>query len=97
LANTTEGRVGYEMTDKRNVRIGKLTTVLEVAAELGRVYRDARHEKIDSAFASRLANILAVMRQCLETAEFEKRIADIERAVGRPDAAAITAFKPRIV
>jgi|RhiMethySRZTD1v2_1073278.scaffolds.fasta_scaffold123797_5 hypothetical protein len=85
------------MTDKRNVRIGKLTTVLEVAAELGRVYRDARHEKIDSAFASRLANILAVMRQCLETAEFEKRIADIERAVGRPDAAAITAFKPRIV
>ena len=41
--------------------------------------------------------ILAVMRQCLETAEFEKRIADIERAVGRPDAAAITAFKPRIV
>jgi hypothetical protein len=37
------------------------------------------------------------MRQCLETAEFEKRIADIERAVGRPDAAAITAFKPRIV
>jgi len=85
------------MTDKRNVRIGKLTTVLEVAAELGRVYRDARHEKIDSAFASRLANILAVMRQCLETAEFEKRIVDIERAVGRPDAAAITAFKPRIV
>ena len=85
------------MTDKRNVRIGKLTTVLEVAAELGRVYRDARHEKIDSAFASRLANILAVMRQCLETAELEKRIADIERAVGRPDAAAITAFKPRIV
>ena len=85
------------MTDKRNVRIGKLTTVLEVAAELGRVYRDARHEKIDSAFASRLANILAVMRQCLETAEFEKRIADIERAVGRPDAAAITTFKPRIV
>jgi len=85
------------MTDKRNVRIGKLTTVLEVAAELGRVYRDGRHEKIDSAFASRLANILAVMRQCLETAEFEKRIADIERAVGRPDAAAITAFKPRIV
>ena len=85
------------MTDKRDVRIGKLTTVLEVAAELGRVYRDARHEKIDSAFASRLANILAVMRQCLETAEFEKRIADIERAVGRPDAAAITAFKPMIV
>jgi len=59
--------------------------------------RAGRHEKIDSAFASRLANILAVMRQCLETAEFEKRIADIERAVGRPDAAAITAFKPRIV
>jgi hypothetical protein len=81
---------------KRNVRIGRLTTVLEVAAELGRVYRAARHEKIDAAFASRLANILAVMRQCLETAEFEKRIAEIEAQFGKTSAAEVLRF-PRIV
>jgi hypothetical protein len=86
------------MTDKRNVRIGKLTTVLEVAAELGRVYRSARHKKIDAAFASRLAYILQAMRQCLETAEFEKRIADIERAVGGADTtASVSAFRPRVI
>jgi hypothetical protein len=70
---------------------------MEVAAELGRIYRDARHKKIDAAFASRLANILAVMRQCLETAEFERRIAEIEQAVGKVDTAVLSSFKPRIV
>lgn len=85
------------MAERRNVRIGRLTTVMEVAAELGRIYRDARHKKIDAAFASRLANILAVMRQCLETAEFERRIAEIEQAVGKSDTAVLSSFKPRIV
>jgi hypothetical protein len=66
---------------QRAVRIGKLTTVLDVAAEIGKVYRDARHEKIDVALGNRLANILSAMRQCLETAEFERRIAEIEAAI----------------
>ena len=67
----------------RAPRIGRLNTVLEVAAELGKVYRDARHSKIDSALGSRLANILSAMRQCLETAMFEQRIAQLELAVTR--------------
>ena len=46
------------MAERRAVRIGRLTTIMEVAAELGRVYRDARHKKIDAAFASRLSGIL---------------------------------------
>jgi hypothetical protein len=66
---------------QRAVRIGRLTTVMEVAAEIGRVYRDARHDKIDAALGNRLASILSAMRQCLETAEFERRIAQIEAAV----------------
>jgi hypothetical protein len=70
---------------------------MEVAAELGRVYRDARHKKIDAAFASRLSGILLAMRQCLETAEFERRIAEIEVAVGKTDAAALSAFRPKVV
>ncbi len=68
---------------QRAVKIGKLTTVMEVATELGRIYRDARCERIDASFANRLANILSAMRQCLETAEFERRIAEIEAAVSR--------------
>jgi hypothetical protein len=72
-----------QSTRKRAVRIGRLTTVMEVAAEIGRIYRDARHEKIDAALGNRLASILSAMRQCLETAEFERRIAQIEAAVGR--------------
>jgi hypothetical protein len=70
---------------------------MEVAAELGRVYRDARHKKIDAAFASRLSGILLAMRQCLETAEFERRIAEIEVAVGKTDAEALSAFRPKVV
>jgi hypothetical protein len=82
---------------KRAVRIGRLTTVMEVAAEIGRVYRDARHEKIDAALGNRLASILSAMRQCLETAEFERRIAQIEAAVAKtvPSAASVfNAFDP---
>jgi hypothetical protein len=37
------------------------------------------------------------MRQCLETAEFERRIAEIEQAVGKVDPAVPSSFKPRIV
>jgi hypothetical protein len=68
---------------QRAIRIGRLNTPLAVAAELGRVYRQARREELDPAFASRLANILATLRQCLETAEIEERLKAIEEAVSR--------------
>jgi hypothetical protein len=68
---------------KRARKIGRLTTVMQVAAELGRVYRDVRHEKIDSAYGNRMANILTAMRGCMEASEFERRIAEIETAVSR--------------
>jgi hypothetical protein len=85
------------MAERRAVRIGRLTTVLEVAAELGKVYRDARHKRIDAAFASRLSGILLAMRACLETAEFERRIEELEAAFGKADAASLGAFRPRVV
>jgi hypothetical protein len=59
---------------QRAIRIGRLNTPLAVAAELGRVYRQARREELDPAFASRLASILSPLRQCLETAEIEERL-----------------------
>jgi hypothetical protein len=69
------------MTGKRKVRIGRLTTVGQVAAELGRLYRQARRGDVAVADASRLATILAAMRQCLEASEIESRIAAMEAAV----------------
>ena len=79
---------------KRAIKIGRLRTVMEVAAELGKIYRDARHEKIEAAFANRLANILTAMRQCLETAEFERRIAEIELAVSKSMSRFTPSFDP---
>jgi hypothetical protein len=58
------------MTEKRKVRIGRLTTVGQVAGELGRLYRQARRGDVAVADASRLTTILAAMRQCLEASEF---------------------------
>jgi hypothetical protein len=54
---------------ERRIRIGRLTTVGQVAAELGRLYRHARWGEIPVADASRLATILGIMRQCLESSE----------------------------
>ena len=69
------------MTEKHRMRIGRLTTVGQVAAELGRLYRQARRGDVAVADASRLATILAAMRQCLEASELERRIAEMEAAL----------------
>jgi hypothetical protein len=65
----------------RRIRIGRLTTVGEVAAELGRLYRQARRGDVAVTDASRLATILAAMRQCLEASELERRIGEMEAAL----------------
>jgi hypothetical protein len=67
---------------KRRIRIGRLTTVGQVAAELGRLYRHARWGEVPVGDASRLAMFLWVMRQCLEASELERRIAEMEAALG---------------
>lgn len=69
------------MEKTRRIRIGRLTTVGEVAAELGRLYRQARRGDVAVTDASRLATILAAMRQCLEASELERRIGEMEAAL----------------
>ena len=69
------------MERTRRIRIGRLTTVGQVAAELGRLYRQARRGDVAVADASRLATILAAMRQCLEASELERRIGEMEAAL----------------
>jgi hypothetical protein len=65
----------------RKIRIGRLTTVAQVAAELGRLYRHARWGEIPVADASRLATILGAVRRCLEASDLERRIAEMEAAI----------------
>jgi hypothetical protein len=60
-------------------RVGRLDTVGAVACELARLYRQARRGEIDVASASRLATILTALKGCLETADVERRIADLEQ------------------
>jgi hypothetical protein len=69
------------MERTRRIRIGRLTTVGQVAGELGRLYRQARRGDVAVADASRLATILAAMRTCLEASETERRVAELEAAL----------------
>jgi len=81
------------MTEHRKVRIGPLTTLGEVAAELGRLYRQARRGEVPVADASRLATILSVMRQCLEASELERRIAEMEAAIAPERSGTVVPFR----
>ena len=67
---------------KRAQRVGRLHTVGHIVSEMGKLYRQARRDEINSADASRLASILALMR--LEASELERRLAALENgtAVG---------------
>jgi hypothetical protein len=72
------------MTEQPKIRVGPLTSVREVPTELSRLYKQARRKAgpdIGSAEAYRLASILSVMAKCLETSEFERRIAEMEAAI----------------
>jgi hypothetical protein len=63
-------------THSRNMR-----TSQNEGPELGRLYRHARWGEIPVGDASRLATILAAMRQCLEASELERRIVEMEVAL----------------
>ena len=84
------------MSQKRKVRIGRLTTVGEVAAELGRLYRQARRGDVPVTDASRLATILAVMRQCLEASELDRRIAEMEAALAPAIPGSVVRFRRNV-
>jgi hypothetical protein len=66
------------MGEKRKIRIGRLNTLGEVAAELGRLYRQARRGGVPTADASRLATILSALRECLKASDMEQRINELE-------------------
>ena len=60
-------------------RIGKLGTPMQVATELGRVYKAARRGELDTIDAARLASILSALRVALESCALEARVERLER------------------
>jgi hypothetical protein len=80
---------------KRRVKIGRLTSVGRVAIELGRLYRQARYGEVETIEAYRLASVLTAMARCLETTEFERRLAEMEAAITQREN--VEPFRPKAV
>lgn len=57
----------------------KLSTLGEIRSELGRLYREARMGRIDTADASRLTYILGQLREMHLAMEIESRLLELER------------------
>ncbi len=60
----------------------KLGSVADVKRELARLYREARRGEITTQTATRLAYLLNMMAQLIESAELEKRVEAIEATQG---------------
>lgn len=62
-------------------KVGPLTTLTRVRAELARVYKDARQGLVSTPDASRLAFVLMSLAKLIEQTDLETRMAAIERAL----------------
>jgi hypothetical protein len=62
---------------------------------LGKLYREVRRGQIASADGSRMASILAVLRQCLEASTVEKRLAELEALLTAEQDNIVVPFKKR--
>jgi hypothetical protein len=74
-------------------RVPKLNTVQNVGIEIARIYRKTKRGEIETADGYRMVQMLAVLKQCLETAALEQRLTELETAVARGAAP----FRPKIV
>ena len=83
--SSNETTIDPRVSKRRAQRVGRLDTVGRIVSEMGRLYRQARRGEINSADASRLASILALMRQGLEASDLEKRLAALEVEDEKPE------------
>lgn len=81
MAAKLKGNGASAPPGRRAARVGPLLTVGDVCTELARLYRAARQGKVSPADASRLAFVLTALRQSLEVATLEQRVASMERLV----------------
>jgi hypothetical protein len=56
------------------------------------MYRQARRQEISASYASKLASVLAVLRQCLEASDLEKRMAELEDMLSPDEADNVIEF-----
>ena len=56
----------------------RLRTVQDISAELAKLYREARANKVDTADASRLANMLSIAARLLTESDLERRLEALE-------------------
>jgi hypothetical protein len=80
----------------RGPKIAKLSSVARCGAEIGTLYRLVRRGDLDTIEGLRMTQMLLGLKACLETAEFEERIAAIEAAVAAR-ANQSSSFKPKLV
>jgi hypothetical protein len=78
-------------------RVGGLKTIGQVATELAKLYRRTRRGEVDVADASKLASVLAILRQCLEAGDVEQRIRSLEATLAAQPGTRATTAPPRVV
>jgi hypothetical protein len=71
------------MRDCSKIRVGRLRSAGEILHELGRLYRQTKRGEVPSAEAFRMASILGIMRQCLESSDAEQRLAQLEEQLSK--------------
>lgn len=65
---------------RRRAKYVKLTTIIEVADELARLYRQARGGLVPPADASRFAYMLNTLAGLIELGELERRLDALEQS-----------------
>jgi len=75
-------------------RTPPLTTVQNVGIEIARIYRKTKKGEINTSDGYRMVQMLAVLKQCLESATLEERVANLE---AQADSGTVEHFRPRVV
>ena len=82
------------MPEDNRKRTPPLTSLQNIGIELARLYRRAKRGDITTSDGYKLAQILVALKQCLETAALEQRLADLQAAVAQDEH---QHFRPRVV
>ena len=83
------------MATQQQIRVGPLSTVRQIAHELSRLYKQARRKAGPDIGSAEATSILSVMAKCLETSEFERRIAEMEAAITQRNN--VEPIRPKVV
>jgi hypothetical protein len=77
-------------------RTPKLNTVQNVGIEISRLYRRTKRGEITTPDGYRMVQMLAVLKQCLETSEIERKIAELEDAIAQ-QRDNVTHLRPKVI